>query len=472
LLAVRGRLAPGEVITALAPVAAAVAYVHGEGVVHGDVSAANVLFTEHGVPLLADLGVARLTGDDSDAESTPAYVDPAVASGCVPGPPSDVFMLGAVALHALTGTPPWPGGTAAESLAAASTGELADVADRLAGAGVPAAMSAVLCRALTVDPQRRGTAADFALDLRYSGRPVAVELAAGRARREPAPSGPRHAARPVLRAAVGAQADADGAAHQPDDPARPAFERPSVPRDDDPSTGAQPPTRMLGPRPRPVIPRPEPRRPQRLLVAASAVLAALVAAAVVWWGGGGSAPAAPTARRPASHAAAVSKAPSKAPSRAPSKAPSRATSPSGTRPAPSPPTRARRQAGWPAALATLDARRARAFATRDVRLLRGVYLPGPLLRADVAELTRLVPAGCGLLGAHTRFTHLRVADHGRWAVVEALARLPSSDLRCSGATTGHAAATRPQALRLTLVGTAHGIRIRAVTTRRSPRVAR
>ena len=64
---------------------------------------ANILFTGGGVPLLADLGVARLTGDDSDAESTPAYVDPTVAAGCVPGPPSDVFMLGAVALHALTG---------------------------------------------------------------------------------------------------------------------------------------------------------------------------------------------------------------------------------------------------------------------------------------------------------------------------------------------------------------------------------
>jgi hypothetical protein len=320
-------------------------------------------------------------------------------------------------------------------------------------------MSAVLCRALTVDPQRRGTAADFALDLRYSGRPVAVELAAGRARHEPAPSGPRHAARPVLRAAVGARPDADADPAPVDDPARPAFERPSGPRDDDPETGAQPPTRMLGPRPRPVIPRPEPRRPQRLLVAAVAVLAVVVAAAVVWWGGGGSAPAAPSARRPASHAAAPSDAPSNAPSRAPSQAPSRP--PSTTPPA----TRARQQAGWPAALARLDARRARAFATRDVRLLRSVYLPGPLLRADTAQLTRLVPAGCGLAGAHTRFTRVQVADHGSWAVIHAVARVPPSDLRCSGATTEHDAATRPQALRVTLVRTVRGVRIRAVIAR-------
>ena len=109
LLAARGRLAPGEVITAVAPVAAGLAYLHDQGVVHGDVSSANILFTPGGSPLLADVGVARLTGDDRDAASTPAYVDPAVAAGCVPGPPSDVFMLAAVALHALTGAPLWHG---------------------------------------------------------------------------------------------------------------------------------------------------------------------------------------------------------------------------------------------------------------------------------------------------------------------------------------------------------------------------
>ena len=81
LLSVRGRLTPGEAITAIAPIAAALAHVHAAGIVHGDISPANILFTPGGVPLLADLGVSRLTGDDTDAESTPAYVDPLVARG-------------------------------------------------------------------------------------------------------------------------------------------------------------------------------------------------------------------------------------------------------------------------------------------------------------------------------------------------------------------------------------------------------
>jgi serine/threonine protein kinase len=41
LLTTRACLTPGEVVTAVAPVAAALAYAHGQGVVHGDVSAAN-----------------------------------------------------------------------------------------------------------------------------------------------------------------------------------------------------------------------------------------------------------------------------------------------------------------------------------------------------------------------------------------------------------------------------------------------
>ena len=55
--------APGEVVTIAAPLASALATAHGLGLVHGDVSPANVLFTADGMPLLADLGVARVAGE-------------------------------------------------------------------------------------------------------------------------------------------------------------------------------------------------------------------------------------------------------------------------------------------------------------------------------------------------------------------------------------------------------------------------
>lgn len=188
LLDRRGRLAPGEVVTAVAPVAAALAYAHQADVVHGDVSAANILFTAVGLPLLADLGVARLAGDPVPARSTPAYVDPVVAAGGRPQPASDVFMLAGVALHALTGEPPWRSHSAEQALAEAARADVAGFAAvhaRLAAAPVPVPMAAVLAAALHPDPAYRPTAAEFALDLRHSADPVAVDLNAGR--------GPRHA---------------------------------------------------------------------------------------------------------------------------------------------------------------------------------------------------------------------------------------------------------------------------------------
>jgi hypothetical protein len=453
LLAGRGRLTPGEVITALTPIAAALAYLHGEGVVHGDVSAANILFTSTGTPLLADVGVARLTGDDADAESTPAYIDPAVAVGGVPGAPSDVFMLGGLALHALTGAPPWPGDDAEAALAAARAGAfdgVDGVADRLAHAGVPPAMATVVCRALAVDPHRRGTAAEFALDLRHSGAPTAVELWAGLARREPTVSawtGPRHAAGP-------APARSPTAAPPALDPSRPAFERPSSGSVAD---SAEPPTQMVGPRPRPAIPRPRRRRfgngaglPRgRTLAAVLAVATALAVVGTIWARAKDPDPA-PDKQASTQHApggqASTQHAPGAHPA-APIVVPS--TTASGTV----------ARTDWAAALAELDAVRARAFATRDARLFGRVYLPGPLLDADAALLDRIVPAGCGLVGAHTHYDHVRAAVRRSSVNVTATATLPASTLMCHGRAVGTAKPAGPTTLQLTLRHAPGGLRI-------------
>ena len=195
LLARRGRLAVGEVVTALAPIGAALAYAHQHGVLHGDVTPGNVLFTAIGLPMLADLGVGRIVGDSVAVRCTPEYVDPAVARGCAPGPSSDVFMLGAVAMRALTGSPVWRGTTTAEILADAAAGDLGHLPERFAV--LPPPVAAVLEQALVAEPHLRCTAAEFALDLRHSAVPMPVELSAGR-RPERAPGVGRDAAGRVL----------------------------------------------------------------------------------------------------------------------------------------------------------------------------------------------------------------------------------------------------------------------------------
>ena len=57
LIARRGPLPPGEVVTLLVPLARALTQLHDHGVVHGDVSPANVLFRADTAPILADPGM-------------------------------------------------------------------------------------------------------------------------------------------------------------------------------------------------------------------------------------------------------------------------------------------------------------------------------------------------------------------------------------------------------------------------------
>ncbi len=177
LLAARGRLSAGEVVTVCAPVAAALAHVHAHGVVHGDLSPSNIVFTAEGRPVLTDLGVGRIIGETSAAEVTPAYVDPAVARGGAPGPASDVFGVAAAAFHALTGIAPWNAATPDDTLVVAAHGHLPDLAELAPDA--PPALLEVIHRGLAADPHERGSAAAFALDLRHACRPEPVALAAG-----------------------------------------------------------------------------------------------------------------------------------------------------------------------------------------------------------------------------------------------------------------------------------------------------
>ncbi len=110
LLAARGRLGAGETVTILTPVAQALAYLHTHGIAHGDVSPGNVLFTAHGKPLLADLGVGRMMADVAEATEfgTAGFRDPAPTDAARAGlqPERDVFSAAAIGWFCLTGSAP------------------------------------------------------------------------------------------------------------------------------------------------------------------------------------------------------------------------------------------------------------------------------------------------------------------------------------------------------------------------------
>jgi hypothetical protein len=113
------------------------------------------------------------------------------------------------------------------------------------------------------------------------------------------------------------------------------------------------------------------------------------------------------------------------------------------------------------ALLTLARTREIAFAERNTALLAKVYLPGPLLEADAALLARIVPAGCGLVGAHTAYRDIVVSGTQDHPVITTTATLSSSRLVCAGSQTGTARGIGPTGLRIELVRTAAGYRIAA-----------
>ncbi|MCU1524892.1 MAG: hypothetical protein JWO18_1786 [Microbacteriaceae bacterium] len=79
LVETRSSLEAGEVVTALAPIAAAVGELHRVGVAHGRVRLSRVLLDPSGAPILAGFGSARVIGPlpsgDGDRSLTPAQLE-------------------------------------------------------------------------------------------------------------------------------------------------------------------------------------------------------------------------------------------------------------------------------------------------------------------------------------------------------------------------------------------------------------
>ncbi|HWP39148.1 MAG TPA: protein kinase [Gemmatimonadales bacterium] len=166
-LAREGELPVNDAVRVLRDVADALAYAHGEGVVHRDIKPDNVLLSG-GHAVVTDFGVAKAvsasTGESSltslgVALGTPAYMAPeqAVADPHVDHR-ADIYALGALAYEMLTGRPPFTGANPQAVLAAHVT-EAAEPVTRHR-ATVPAALNDVVMRCLAKKAADRWQKAD------------------------------------------------------------------------------------------------------------------------------------------------------------------------------------------------------------------------------------------------------------------------------------------------------------------------
>jgi serine/threonine-protein kinase len=112
-LAEKGKLSEDETIRLLKPIAAALDYAHGEGVVHRDVKPANVMIRKDGHPYILDFGIAReiqetmtrVTGKLSSG--TLLYMSPEQLNGEKPTPAQDIYSFAAMVYECLKGEPPF-----------------------------------------------------------------------------------------------------------------------------------------------------------------------------------------------------------------------------------------------------------------------------------------------------------------------------------------------------------------------------
>lgn len=115
----RGGLPPAEMLTILEPLCEALHVAHAAGLVHRDVKASNVILARRGGairPVLLDFGLVKLTDQigpgltsSRSMLGTPAAMAPEQMRGQPVDARTDIYALGLLAYHALTGQPAFGG---------------------------------------------------------------------------------------------------------------------------------------------------------------------------------------------------------------------------------------------------------------------------------------------------------------------------------------------------------------------------
>jgi serine/threonine-protein kinase len=135
----------------------ALAYAHGRGVIHRDIKPSNILVAAGGTVKVADFGIARLAdedgaGDQGEIVGSARYMSPEQLVGCEGSPRSDIYSVGVLLYHCLTGRPPFSGDI--RSLARQHIREVPKPPREL-NKKISAHMEAVILKALAKDPEDR-----------------------------------------------------------------------------------------------------------------------------------------------------------------------------------------------------------------------------------------------------------------------------------------------------------------------------
>ena len=172
LIGERGCLSPEEVVRYGQGIAAGLAAIHREGIVHRDIKPDNILVSNDSMAKIADLGLARIVSDRtsqaltgaSTVLGTPVYMAPETLRGShQSGPEVDVYSFGITCYHLLAGSPPFSGRTPFEIVQSHAEGRAVPITDRVPDCD--ARLGALIHRCMDKDPHKRPTAEEVAREL-------------------------------------------------------------------------------------------------------------------------------------------------------------------------------------------------------------------------------------------------------------------------------------------------------------------
>jgi tRNA A-37 threonylcarbamoyl transferase component Bud32 len=166
LLARHGRLNPEQVAVLGGRMADALLFAHNRGVIHRDIKPLNVLLVDDSNPKITDFGLAKLSeGNVHTIEGmvlgSPRYMSPEQAEGGRVDQRSDIYSLGILLYHMLSGNPPFSGDVRSVLMqhVRRKANPLLEVAP-----DVPPAMAGLVDQMLSKDPADRPAGMDVVAD--------------------------------------------------------------------------------------------------------------------------------------------------------------------------------------------------------------------------------------------------------------------------------------------------------------------
>ncbi len=176
------RIAWGDLVRIMLDVLDALAYAHGEGMIHRDVKPANILLTRRGQAVLTDFGIAQIVGSTRYTVSgalmgTLSYMAPEQGLEGQCDARSDIYSLGIVFYEMMLGEPPFDAETPLAILMKHVNDPLP--LPRQKDPTIPTPFERVVLKALAKRPQDRyQSAEEMGQALREAAAEVGVEVSA------------------------------------------------------------------------------------------------------------------------------------------------------------------------------------------------------------------------------------------------------------------------------------------------------